>query len=239
MHPQVDFDSTYRPYITTILAMSADGKISDTHRTAARFPSPADKCHLEQQLAKADATLFGAGTLRAYDTTALVKDSQLLEKRCHNTQLPQPVHIVCSASGAMEPTAKFFSQPVTRWLLTTAAGASRWQDTHHFERIWIAPTKPMASGFDWVQILRNFRDQGIKHLLVMGGGQLVANLVERDLVDELWLTVCPLIIGGKDAPTPCDGTGVCLANAPRFTLVSNQAIGDEVFLHYKRQRGEF
>ena len=135
----------------------------------------------------------------------------------------------------MEPTAKFFSQPVTRWLLTTAAGASGWQGTHHFERIWIAPTKPTASGFDWIQILRNFRDQGIKHLLVMGGGQLVANLVERDLIDELWLTVCPLIIGGKDAPTPCDGTGVSLANAPRFTLVSNQAIGDEVFLNYKRQ----
>ena len=236
MHPPANFDPIYRPYVTTILAMSADGKISDAHRTAARFPSAADKRHLEQQLALADATLFGAGTLRAYDTTALVKDSQLLEKRYQNTQLPQPIQIVCSASGSMEPTAIFFSQPVPRWLLTTAAGASRWQGKPHFDHIWIAPTQPTGDGFDWIQILSNLRDQGIGYLLVMGGGQLVAHLMNVDLIDEFWLTICPLIIGGENAPTPCDGDGFSITTAPRFSLVSSQTIGDEVFLNYKRQR---
>ena len=73
----------------------------------------------------------------------------------------------------------------------------------------------------------------------MGGGHLVAMLMAADLIDELWLTVCPLIIGGKNAPTPCDGNGFSLNNAPRFTLISHQAIGDEMFLNYRRYRQKF
>lgn len=218
--------------------MSTDGKISDAHRTAARFPSPTDHYHLEQQLATADATLFGAGTLRAYGTTALIKEPALLTKRQQQKQLPQPIHIVCSPSGQLDPTANFFRQPVRRWLLTTTKGAQVWQTLENFERIWIAPTATASNQFDWPQILKELKTLNIHHLLVMGGGQLVAMLMAADLIDELWLTICPLIIGGQNAPTPCDGDGFCLKNAPKFTLRSNQTIGDEVFLNYQRQRSK-
>ncbi len=227
---------TSRPHVTTILAMSADGKISDTHRTAARFPSNADQRHLEQCLAKADATLFGAGTLRAYGTTAIIKDLDLLEKRRQHQKNPQPLQIVCSASGQLDPTAPFFSQPVPRWLITTARGGEPWQGKDNFERIWNAPTQQNTNHFDWQQILTELKTLGNHHLVVMGGGQLVADLMAIDLIDELWLTICPLIIGGYNAPTPCDGPGFSLANAPRFRLISNQTIGNEVFLNYQRQR---
>lgn len=234
--PQAHFEPTYRPYVATVLAMSADGKISDAHRIAARFPSGADQQHLEQRLAIADATLFGADTLRAYGTTALVKDPELLEKRRQRAQHPQPIHIVCSRSGQLDANARFFSQPVSRWLLTTIEGTAKWSEQGPFERIWIAPTVSAAKQFDWTQILTELKTLGIHQLIVMGGGQLVARLMEVDLIDELWLTVCPLIIGGKNSPTPCDGNGFSLKNAPRLTLISNQTIGDEVFLHYRRQR---
>lgn len=236
LDPNAHLETHRRPYVITVLAMSADGKISDAHRTAARFPSDADQCHLEQQLAIADATLFGASTLRAYGTTALVKDPALLAKRRQRAQYPQPIHIVCSRSGYLDANARFFSQPVSRWLLTTAEGAANWSDKDSFERIWIAPTVPASKQFDWPHILAELTTLGIHQLAVMGGGQLVARLMEADLIDELWLTVCPLIIGGNNSPTPCDGHGFSLENAPRFTLTSNQTIGDEVFLNYRRQR---
>ena len=231
------------PYVTTVLAMSADGKISDAYRTAARFPSMADKQHLEQCLATADATLFGAATLRAYGTTALVKDASLLEKRRHRQQSPQPVHIVCSPSGQLDSAMPFFEQAVPRWLLTTMAGAKLWQGTQQFERVWVGATDAGAKSepeagrdcFSWPTILTELKTLGINHLLVMGGGQLVADLMTHDLINELWLTICPLIIGGAQAPTPCDGPGFSLKNAPRFSLVSHHSIGDEVFLNYRRQ----
>ncbi|MEM9264580.1 MAG: RibD family protein [Cyanobacteria bacterium P01_F01_bin.13] len=226
----------YRPRITTILAMSADGKISDVLHSAARFPSAVDQGHLERCLATADATLFGAGTLRAYGTTALVKNPMLLEKRCQKEQSPQPIQIVCSRSGQLNPTARFFSQPVSRWLLTTATGADQWHGHKGFERIWPAPINPDDGQFNWLKILLELKTLNIRHLVLMGGGQLVASLMAIDVIDELWLTICPLVIGGQQAPTPCDGEGFSLVNAPRFTLISNQTMGDEVFLHYQRRR---
>ncbi|MEO0868685.1 MAG: RibD family protein [Cyanobacteria bacterium J06642_11] len=231
-----------RPYVTTVLAMSADGKISDVHRTAAKFPSVVDKQHLEQCVAASDATLFGAATLRAYGTTALVKDADLLDRR----QSPQPIHIVCSASGELDPAMAFFCQPVPRWLLTTVTGARHWQDNQHFDRVWVAPISAAQSGettadmegdsFDWSAILAELKTQNINQLLVMGGGRLVAALMAHDLVDELWLTICPVILGGQQAPTPCDGAGFSLNEAPRFTLVSHRSVGDELFLNYQRRR---
>ena len=224
----------HRPQVTLVLAMSADGKISDTDRTVARFASTADQHHLEQRVAAADAALFGAGTLRAYGTTVLIKDPTLIEHRRQQQQQPQPIQIVCSPSGYLDAKARFFSQPVPRWLLTTASGAKAWHDKKAFERIWIAPT--VGQYFYWPEILAELKTLSIDRLLVMGGGQLVAALMAADLIDQLWPTVCPLVIGGERAPTPCDGDGFSLMDAPQFTLISNTAVGDEVFLHYRRQR---
>lgn len=216
--------------------MSADGKISDAHRTAARFPSAADKRHLETWVADADATLFGAATLRAYGTTALVKDTSLLAIRHRQQRPPQPIHIVCSPSGQLPPDIPFFRQPVPRWLLTTAAGSQGWQGQQQFERVWTAPHQGTEERFHWPTIFAELKTRRIHHLLIMGGGQLVADLMAHDLIDELRLTICPLIIGGQTAPTPCDGSGFSLQDAPRLTLVGHKTIDDEVFLHYRRQR---
>ncbi|WP_293233658.1 MULTISPECIES: dihydrofolate reductase family protein, partial [unclassified Microcoleus] len=105
-------------HTTVILAMSADGKITDTALTAARFGSANDKSHLEQQVAASDAVLFGNGTLRAYGTTLRVFSPDLLEQRKLQGKPPQPVQIVCSRSRKFDPNWRFFQQPVPRWLLT-------------------------------------------------------------------------------------------------------------------------
>lgn len=79
---------------------------------------------------------------------------------------------------------------------------------------------------------------GVTRLAVLGGGELVASLVAGDLIDEFWLTVCPLILGGATAPTPVEGTGFYAALSPRLELLSVQTKDQEVFLHYRRQRAK-
>src|SRR4028119_937416 len=106
-----------RPHTTVVLAMSADGKIADVTRSPARFSSPADRAHLEKQIALADAILLGAGTLRAYGTTLGVSNPQLLQIREQGGVSPQPVQIVCSRSADLDPRLRFFRQQVPRWLL--------------------------------------------------------------------------------------------------------------------------
>ncbi|MEO0758094.1 MAG: RibD family protein [Cyanobacteria bacterium J06648_16] len=220
------------PYTTVILAMSADGKIAAADRGAARFPSRFDQQHLQTRIAEADATLFGAGTLRAYGTTRSITHADLLQRRRDQGKTAQPIHIVCSASASLDPDWRFFAQPVPRWLLTTPAAAAQWYEHPGFDRIL-----PLLSpSSDWPNIFAHLQTQGIHRLLVMGGGQLVAALAAADLLDELWLTVCPLLVGGQTAPTPMDGPGFSVSAAPQLQLLSAEPVGNEVFLHYRRVR---
>lgn len=224
-----------RPYTTVVLAMSADGKISDVARSTAGFGSSADRRHLEVQVAKADGLLFGAGTLRADGTAERVFDPILLQQRQNEGKSPQPVQIICSGSGAINPQLKFFQQPVERWLLTTSLGARNWQGRSEFDRILVVE---MPTGrIDWENAFQQLASLNIKSLAVMGGGGLVASLLAADLIDEFRLTVCPLIFGGAIAPTPVDGDGFLSQTAPHLQLLSVERIEQEIFVHYRIQRG--
>lgn len=228
-----------------VLAMSADGKIADARGSAARFGSEQDKAHLEQQVAAADAVLFGAGTLRSYGTTLSVRDPDLLQQRQEQHQPPQPVQIVCSPSGKLDLNWRFFRQPVPRWLLTTEAGQNAVQDAVHKSQTDRTSSQPFermitqgitAQHIDWSQVFTLFEQANFKRLAVLGGGQLVASLLAVDCVDEMLLTVCPLILGGKTAPSPVQGNGWLEGVAPRLELLSADVKGQEVFLHYRLRR---
>ncbi|NJL89264.1 MAG: RibD family protein [Coleofasciculaceae cyanobacterium SM2_1_6] len=241
-------------HTTVVLAMSADGKIANSHRSPARFGSALDQAHLETQIAHADGVLFGAGTLRAYGTTKIVKQPDLLDRRAALGKPPQPVQIVASGRGDLNPNFRFFSQPVPRWLIT----ATDPDIALPFEKIILAPqidsqinsqidfqinsqinspiNSPVDSqatmgAIDWLQAFEKLATLGIKKLVVSGGGALVAALIALDLVDELWLTVCPVIFGGRDAPTPVAGLG--LPAQRQLQLLTAEVVEAEVFLHYR------
>jgi 5-amino-6-(5-phosphoribosylamino)uracil reductase len=225
-----------RSQVTVVLAMSADGKIADRDRTAARFSSRNDLAHLETLVAQADAVLFGAGTLRAYGTCLSVRQPELLAQRAARNQSPQPIQMVCSRSGQLDPQWRFFQQLVPRWLLTSEAGAQCWseivqgEENTSFDRILPDLTEPM----DWRSLLQRFHKRGIHRLALLGGGTLVASFAEQGLIDELYLTVCPLLLGGETAPTPFDGTGLAIAQALPLQLIEVRQVENEVFLHYRR-----
>lgn len=218
-----------RPQTVVILAMSLDGKIADAKRRKARFSSSVDQTHLEKQLASVDAAMFGAGTLRAYGTTLPIKSPDLLEWRQQQNKPPQPVHIVCSASGKIDSHLRFFRQKVPRWLLTTQKAAQLWQeDPNYFERILLLE--------DWVSVFAKLKEYGIEKLAILGGGELIASLIEQDLIDEFCLTLCPVILGGVDAPTPVEGKGLLSNQANSWELLSSERIENELFLNYRRFR---
>lgn len=226
---------THRPYVTVILAMSADGKIADFQHSPARFGSETDKAHLEKQIAASDAVLFGAGTLRAYGTTLTVSHPDLLQHRENLGKILQPLHIVITETANINPEIRFFKQPIRRWLLTTDAGAIFWNNRPEFEQILVFKDNlnyPQQK-INLVAALQYFATVGIEKLAVLGGGKLVASMIELNLIDELWLTVCPLILGSTKAPTPVAGVGWEEKLAPRLELLEVQTIEQEVFLRYR------
>ena len=89
-----------------------------------------------------------------------------------------------------------------------------------------------SAAFHWLR-----KEWKIKRLLCEGGGELDAPLLRLGLVDEIYHTVCPLIFGGRNAPTMVDGAGVgSVRDAIRVRLKSVKRIGQELFLVYQIRR---
>ncbi|MGL5942244.1 MAG: RibD family protein [Waterburya sp.] len=223
-----------RPETTAILAMTADGKIADFQRSPARFGSINDKTHLEKQVSLVDGVLFGADTLRAYGTTISVSNPKLLEARVERRQQLQPVQIVVSASGNLDFQWRFFQQSIPRWLLTVPSGAISWRNKKEFERILIINgTEENQSAINWVSTFEQLKQLGLNKLAILGGGELIASLLAEDLIDDFWLTICPVIFGGKNSPTPVGGIGLKQSQGKKLKLLEVQQLEQEIFVHYQ------
>lgn len=215
---------------TLVLAMSLDGKIGGTGRQAAHFGSAADRRHLEMQVAGADAVLMGADTVRAYSTAFLIRDPGLIEQRLAAGCPAQPLTIVCTRRADLSLELPFFRQPIERVILTGEHSRSWTEHYRGVAEIWACGEEEVDFPLAWEMFAR----KNIRSLVALGGGNVAAQLFAHDLVDAVWLTVCPLVLGGKDSPTPVDGYG--LAGTPRLQLVSVERVADELFLHYRRER---
>lgn len=221
--------------MTVIVAMSLDGKIADYQRHAARFGSEADKSHLERQISLVDAVIFGAETLRAYHTSLPITDPTLLSDRLSQSLPPQPIHIVCSASGNLNPQWRFFQQPIPRWLLTTREGQKGWNNiSTAFEKI--ISFNHQNEGFNWPEILGYLGTLNLHHIAVLGGGTLIGSLLSAGVIDEWYITLCPLILGGKTAPSFVEGIQFLEKEAPFLDLIDTKIVNNEVFLHYQKNK---
>jgi 5-amino-6-(5-phosphoribosylamino)uracil reductase len=209
--------------------MSVDGHIADGSRSPHRIGSRADRQHLDRRLADCDAVLMGASTLRAIGYALQIRDQDLLAKRPERFGSRQPVQVIASSSGKLSDEMPFFTEPVSRWLVTLPSNAAAWQDRAGFDRIFTGGNDEV----DWREVMGRFAEAGVERICLAGGGDLVASILDQGLVDDIWMTICPVLVGGRGAPTPVDGPDRPLGHLPPVSLVTAEQIDEELFLHYR------
>ena len=215
-----------RPSVRLVLAISLDGRLAPPEGGAAQLGGEGDRHALEQALAWGDACLIGAGTLRAHQCTCLIRSPQLLEQRRSEGRTEQPVAVVVSRSPDFSSTWRFFDQPLQRWLLAPEPvdqGFDRWFP--------LAPT--------WSERLQALGAAGIQRLVLLGGAQLSADLLQADCVDALQLTLVPQLLGGRFSWLPCTNAPLPAALAQPGSWQSEGAedLGDgEWLVRYRRIR---
>ncbi len=224
------------PELRLVLAVSLDGRLAPASGGAAQLGGPGDRRVLEEALAWADAALVGAETLRRHGTTCLIHQRDLQEGRTAAGRPLQPIAIAVSRSGDLAPDLPFFRQPLERWLLRAAPAPAPAGPT---------PPRPLPGppGFSrqldlpsWKEALQELARLGLGRLAVLGGATLAAALLRENVLEELQLTFCPLLLGGCHTWLPPGATLTPEEPAPRWQLVEHRPLGDnELLLRYRRQ----
>ena len=212
-----------------VLAVSLDGRLAPPRGGAAQLGGPGDRQVLEEALAWADASLIGAGTLRAHRCTCLIRDAHLLNQRALQERSAQPVAVVVSRQCNFSTDWPFFQQPLHRVLLGP---------------------KPAQSGFEgwvehrssWTASLARLHQQGRSKVVVLGGAHLTTSLLAADCIDELQLTLTPRLLGGNHCWLPVETPFATtlpqgLADSQAWALTESRPLGgDELLIRYRRLR---
>ena len=222
-----------RPFVRVNMAMTADGKVATASRSIHTFGSPRDARHLYELRAGADAILCGARTVEETRATLGSGGPRFEALRQRNQRAPHALRVVVSGSASISSDAALWQKRFSPILVWTSASAP----PHQLDRlrtladeVWSSPGPDIDFRSALVALARS---HGVRDVIVEGGGALNDALFRAGLVDELHLTWCPRIFGGRTAPTLADGIGIPrLADAARFHLKSVRRHDDELFLVY-------
>ena len=224
--------SARRPHCFLNVAVSLDGKVASVARELPSFPSAEDRRVMDQIRARSDAILVGGGTLRAADFPLRIRSRALQVRRLASGRPEQPLNVLLSASLRVPLTGRFFSaRDVKRLVVTSSAAPKRLR-----ERIR-GSAEVLAWKGRWVNLRRLMSElhrRGVRQLLLEGGGATNFEFFRQGLVDEIYMTLCPLIIGGAGSPTPVDGAGFPPELFQRYLLVAMKRVRSEIYLHYRR-----
>ena len=227
--------SQLRPWVVVNMAMSADGKIASANREVTRIGSAHDQASLYALRSTAAAILCRARTVEESHATLGNGGDHHRRSRLRRGLTEYPLRVLATGSGSLSPRAEIWSHRFSPILVLTTRRAtpSRLALLRPLaDQVWIS----RGSSIQFASCLnRLYREFAIRRLLVEGGGELNDALFREGLVDEVHLTICPLFLGGRDAPTISDGRGVPrLALASRFTLITAKRVGQELHAVWHR-----
>lgn len=204
--------------IINVMGASLDGRIashpneSDADRKRYGFTNEADHAHLRTLLKDCDAVIVGGHSV---NVSGGVMEVQRPDGVC-------PTWVLCSNAG-FQLDQPIWSKPDTpKWLVSRAPVAAGGCPEGVFNIVY--GEKGLASS-----VLQACRDAGFERVLLFGGGVINREFYAAGAVDELILTLCPVVVG-RETGVPVVAPE--LDEPVRFELKEVKSEGDLAFLHY-------
>ncbi len=233
------------PFVYANFVATLDGVVSFDApgvETAAQVSGghPADLFVLALLRAVADAVVVGAGTLRTEPRSVWTAESVVPELAAAFAELrsrlrrpPHPVTVIVSASGDIDPALPVFRGAAPVVVATTAEGVARSSKLPSAVRVRAVAERAPIPSRAIVDLAE--RESGGGRILTEGGPTLLGRFLDERVVDELFLTIAPLLAGrSRDRRRLALVEGVAFdpARAPRGRLLTLRSADDYLFARY-------
>jgi len=221
-----------RPRVVANFARTADGKVSTRNQTPTGFTSKLDLRRLLEIRATGDAVIVGRKTLDADSMSMTLRDDDLREIRLAAGKSAEPLRVMISASGRLDPAGKVFQTPGAKRIVfsTTAMPAGIQAALAPLADLHLAD----GAEVDLAALLCTLRKQYRVHTLICEGGPtLFRSLVEIGAMDQLHVTFGPVVFGGANAPTLTGNDPVFFDFPVRLKMQTMEVLGSECYVSYQ------
>lgn len=199
-----------------------DGGATDDGK-AGGLAGPGDRAVFALMREQADVVLVGAGTVRIEDYSgAQLRPAQRSARQRRGQAEVPPIAVVTNRAG-LDYDAKLFTRTeVPPLILTSGAAVADAQDRLGAVAEVIGASGPDPERVDAATVLNHLADRRLFRVLAEGGPQFLGLLIENGLLDELCLTIAPLLVGGA-APRIVAGAGQIHTPMHRSHLLTDDA----------------
>jgi riboflavin biosynthesis pyrimidine reductase len=215
------------PRVRMNFVMSLDGAVTIEGRSGG-LGDASDRLAMQVMRTLADVVLVGAGTVRVEGYGGMHVDEANTAWRRSRGLAGQPRIAVVSSRLDLDAEHPFFTRSTERPIVVTHETASAGR------RDALAEVADVITcGRDTVDVgvmVQALAELGLPQVLCEGGPHLFGALVEADRVDELCLSLSPLIVGG-DAGRMVRGTSELQR---RMRLMHAIPASDLLLLRYSR-----
>jgi riboflavin-specific deaminase-like protein len=185
-----------RPYTIANFVASVDGRAT-IDGLSRKLSDPGDRELFRSLRERADAVLVGTATLAAENYGRMLPQAERRERRVASGRSAEPLAVTVTNSGRLPLEIPLFSDPESRVIVFSPTPP----ETEHVAATVIH--EPLTSLREALDTLG--RDHGVRILGCEGGPTLFGALVRERLVDELFLTLAPRLVGGASGPGVVSG----------------------------------
>ena len=219
-----------RPHTMLNMIATADGRASLDGRSGG-LSDPADRALFHGLRSAVDAVLVGSGTVRTERYGRIVPDAARRAERARRGLREEPLACIVSSQLALEPDIPLLREPDARMVVLTPSNASLPAVPAQVDYVRVQRDGMLDLPAALDELARRF---GVQTLLCEGGPHLARELLAGGMLDELFLSLAPLLTGGEQAG---ETALRILAGAPlqppvELELLSVDSSGSHLFLRY-------
>jgi riboflavin biosynthesis pyrimidine reductase len=184
-----------RPRVLLNMISTVDGRASLGGRSGP-LSGRADRALFHGLRSAVDAVLVGAGTVRTERYGRIIPDASRRALRAERGLSEEPLACIVSGRLALEDSIPLLGEPAARVVILTASAASLPATAAEVDYVRTARDGQL----DLAAALRELGTRfGVRSVLCEGGPHLAMQLLDAGMLDELFLSVSPLLAGGEPA----------------------------------------